>query len=209
MLAVLETRFSVPDPMPARVDGIIVLGGMVDLGLSESTGLPILNHNAGRLASFIDLARSYPDARLVFSGGSGDLFPGAVREVDVVTTAMRQNGLDPARVTFEDRSRTTYENALFSRALVAPGPGETWLLVTSAFHMPRAVGTFRQVDWPVVPYPTAYLTKGIGPSLTPQFNLVAGLNALYAAGRAWVGLIAYRLMGRSSAVWPEPAPGSA
>lgn len=206
MIAVLESRFSVPDPMPAQVDGIIVLGGMVDLQRSEDTGQPMLNRNAGRLTSFVELARRYPEARLVFTGGSGDLFPGAVREVDIAAQAMRHYGLDPARVTFEDRSRTTYENALFSRDLVSPQTGEVWLLVTSAFHMPRAVGTFRQAGWSVVPYPTAYLTPGIARSLTPHFDLVDGLRAVYAGGRAWVGLIAYRLLGRSEALWPAPAP---
>lgn len=209
LTALLEHQVTAPSNLPAQVDGIVVLGGMVRLDLSAATGQPVLNGNAGRLTAFVDLAKRYPDARLLFSGGSGELFPGAVREAEVAARAMRQFGLDPDRVTFETRSRTTYENARFSRELVSPRPDETWLLVTSAFHMPRALGTFRKAGWVVLPYPTGHLTRDIRSALWPTFDLVHGLQDLHFAARAWIGLVAYRVMGRTDSLFPPAAIGAA
>jgi len=107
------------------------------------------------------------------------------------------------RVLFEDRARNTYENALYSKRLASPAPGERWLLVTSAAHMPRSVGVFRQVGWPVVPYPVDYETEG-------EFRILirpdAALrwNEFDRAVKEWVGLLAYWLSGRSSAPFPAP-----
>ena len=116
---------------------------------------------------------------------------------------LRSHGLDEARVIFEDRARDTHENALLSKPLAAPEPGERWLLVTSASHMPRAVGAFRQVGWPVIPYPVDFRTGG-------ELRLVAAPDAgqrwreLDHAARSWIGLIAYRLTGRIPSLLPAP-----
>lgn len=204
LIAVLERQVP-PAALPARVDGIVVLGGMVRLDLSGAVGQPVLNANAERLTMFVKLAKRYPQAKLLFTGGSGELFPGDIREADVAAQAIRQYGLDPARVTFESHSRTTYENARLSYDLVAPKPDETWLLITSAAHMPRAVGTFRRAGWHVLPVPTSYLTKDLVAALSPQFDLTDGIDELYIAVREWIGLIAYRLMGRSDSLFPHVA----
>ena len=70
-------------------------------------------------------------------------------------------GLEEGRVIYEDRSRNTTENAEFSRDIARPRPEETWLLITSAFHMPRAVGCFRRVGWNVVPFGGLYDRWGL------------------------------------------------
>ncbi|MBV9653636.1 MAG: YdcF family protein, partial [Acetobacteraceae bacterium] len=154
----LEDRFPPPSPMPSHVDGIIVLGGAVETALTESRGLPALNGAAERMTALVELARRYPDARLAFTGGSGSLASGEVSEADVARALWSAMGVPSSRIVFEGLSRNTWENALFLKDLVRPQAGEVWLLVTSALHMPRAVGIFRRAGWPVVPYPVGYKT---------------------------------------------------
>ena len=115
-----------------------------------------------------------------------------------------QQGLDLRRITFEDRSRNTVENALFSKALVQPKPGERWLLVTSAHHMPRSVGVFRAAGFPVEAFPVDYRTRGAIDLLRPFSTLGDGLRRTDTAMREWVGLLVYRLSGRTEALFPAP-----
>ena len=114
-------------------------------------------------------------------------------------------GLDTGRVLFEDRSSNTHENAVFGRDLANPEPGEVWLLITSARHMPRAVGVFRRQDWTVVPYPVDYRTSG-GGGFGLGFRLAGGLVGLTDAAQEWLGLVVYRILGRTASVFPGPAP---
>jgi uncharacterized SAM-binding protein YcdF (DUF218 family) len=106
----------------------------------------------------------------------------------------------------ENRSRNTAENAAFSKALVAPKPGERWLLVTSAMHMPRAIGAFREAGFPVEAYPVDYQTNGWQDLRNVFGSLSGGLGQLDGALHEWIGLIAYRLTGKSSALFPGPLP---
>jgi len=199
----LENRFPKPD-LPERVDGIIVLGGAVNPLLSAERGEPSVNDAAERILAMAELGRRYPDARLVFTGGSGSLWGSQHREVEAMRAALGQAGLGAGRVAFENESRNTWENALFSRDLVMPRPGETWLLVTSAWHMPRAVGIFRRIGWPVTPYPVDYRSRTGGkPYLL--FTLGENLDVASVALREWIGLVAYRLMDRTDSLFPAPA----
>ena len=142
----LENRFPPPASLPQKIDGIIVLGGVVDQFVSRARRQTSINGAAERLTEFAHLAGRYPGARLVFSGGSGVHGRQDLKEAHFVGPVLARLGLDPKRVVFEDRSRNTAENARLSKELMKPGPGENWLLITSAFHMPRAVGSFRQAD---------------------------------------------------------------
>jgi uncharacterized SAM-binding protein YcdF (DUF218 family) len=112
-----------------------------------------------------------------------------------------EQGVDPARLLAEDRSRDTYENAVFSRDLVAPQREDVWILVTSAMHMPRAVGCFRRLAWEVVPYPVDYRAET---APRPSFFLSEHLELLDVAAKEWVGLVAYRLLGHTDALFPGP-----
>jgi uncharacterized SAM-binding protein YcdF (DUF218 family) len=199
----LEGRFPPPAALPARVDGIVTLGGAVDQVVTAARGQVALVDAAERLTAFVALARRYPDARLLYTGGSGRLTHREHRETTPARMLLADLGLDPARVVFEGESRNTYENARLSQALVSPRPGETWLLVTSAAHMPRAVGIFRRAGWPVVPYPVDFRTTG---GLDwPGSPLVAErLLMLSQAAREWAGLLAYRAMGRTDELFPGP-----
>ncbi|MBI3113874.1 MAG: YdcF family protein, partial [Rhodospirillales bacterium] len=153
LVGVLEDRFPAIDEPPARVDGIVVLGGFVDPVLSAARGRAAIGGAVERLFAMAALAKRYPRAKLIFSGGSGSLIHQDKKEAHLIAPLLLELGVDPARVAFEDASRNTAENAEFSRRLADPQAGETWLLVTSASHMPRAVGCFRKAGWPVVAYP--------------------------------------------------------
>ena len=198
----LEDRFPALD-LPSRADGIIVLGGATRPTVTAARGRTSLGGNVERLISFATLAKRYPTARLVFLGGSGRLGGEPLGQADVARTVLADVGLDVGRVIFEGESKNTYENALFGRDLVLPAAGEVWILITSASHMPRAVGVFRRLGWPVVPYPVGYRTGG-----SPRFGfrLANGLSSFSGATKEWVGLLVYRILGRSSAVFPGPEP---
>jgi uncharacterized SAM-binding protein YcdF (DUF218 family) len=203
MLIPLEERFARPAATPARVDGVVVLGGAVDQTITEARGIPALNGAAERMTEPVALARRYPEARLVFTGGQGSLVHGEQTEADVARALWIAMGVPPGRLTFEEASRNTHQNAVLTRRLVEPRPGETWLLVTSASHMPRAVGVFRHAGWNVVPWPVNYRT---GRSLAAWYDapFPDRLGQFEIALKEWLGLIAYRLMDRTDALFPTP-----
>lgn len=206
LLESLEDRFPPPSP-PGHVDGILVLGGYLDTTTLETRGRVTPLASIDRLVAAADLARQYPDARIVLTGGEkyGPAFPGQPPEAEAAARLLGDIGIDPARLFVEPHSVNTWENAVFSKALVGPQDGQTWLLVTSAAHMPRAVGVFRAAGWPgLVPWPVDYRTRG-GWGTWRQVRAVStGLAAADAAVREYLGLVAYRLAGRSSALFPAP-----
>jgi uncharacterized SAM-binding protein YcdF (DUF218 family) len=192
LLRPLENRFPVPHA-PAHVDGIVVLGGAVSASI-----------NADRLVAFAILARRYPDARLVFAGGSPAPAPGALTETEASRMLLDQLGVQPGRVLVDDRSRTTWENAVNALALAHPHAGEIWLLVTSASHMPRAIGAFHGAGWPpMLAWPVAYRTTRRGwPA--PLQPVGARLDAVDLAAHEWAVLVTYRLEGRTDRLLPAP-----
>jgi uncharacterized SAM-binding protein YcdF (DUF218 family) len=203
-IAALEDRFAPPDPLPQRVDGIIVLGGGVNPVISARRGRIAMNGAVARVIALVPLARTYPDARLVFTGGSGSLADQDFKEAPYTAELLREIGFDASRVIFESQSRNTVENAILSKQLVAPKAGETWLLVTSAFHMARAVGVFRRAGWPVVAYPVDYHTPGPPGLADWGFSAGHGMAGLALLTHELAGLLAYRLMGRTDALIPAP-----
>ncbi len=199
----LEDRFPVPDPMPARVDGVIVLGGAVDPVLSVARGQVSLTSAAERITEIPRLLERYPRARVVFAGGSGDPFEQRFKEADIVAPILLKMGIGSDRLILENRSRNTWESAVATRDLVAPRPDRVWLLVTSAFHMPRAMGCFRRAGWNVVAMPVDYAFRG-PEDVTPGFSLTGGLSTLSRGLHEWIGLAVYYLAGRTDAVFPGP-----
>jgi len=171
----LEYRFGVaPSYSQASPDGIIVLGGSGLYGIDAAEAL----------------SRDYPEARIIFSGFSA-----------AAVNRFARLGGDPARVYVESRPRTTFEDALYSAALLKPKRSERWLLVTLALHMPRAVGCFRVAGFEVQPYP---VLGGPRHLFAPYATGSAAFSNLDSVAREWVGPIAYRLMGRTDALFPGP-----
>lgn len=200
----LETRFAAPPDDAAPPDGIVVLGGSIDQELSAQYGGASFNQAAERVIAPLELRRRYPRARLVFTGGSAALRPSTLTEAWAVRRFWRAVGLDQGDVVYEDRSRNTFENALFTRDLVKPKEGERWLLVTSAMHMPRAVGVFRKVGFPVIAYPVDFRTNGEFWRAGVPADTGTGVSMVENAMHEWLGLIAYRLTGKTDALFPAP-----
>lgn len=208
LLIPLESRFPPVEKVPERIDGIVVLGGSIDPEISISRRQAALSESAERLTGAIELARARPEARLIFSGGIGRL-AGEASEAVAVEQFWRVQGAPSERMEFESASRNTYENAVLSKRLADPQAGERWLLVTSAAHMPRAVGVFRAIGWPVMAYPVDFRTTGrleLRELLDGwlQLDFSGRLIELDQAARSWIGLLAYRLMGRTDALLPAP-----
>jgi uncharacterized SAM-binding protein YcdF (DUF218 family) len=202
----LEDRFPRWDATRGAPDGIIVLGGAISPDVSAARDQVALNEAAERLTVAAELARRYPAARIVFSGGSGALIYDEGAEAPFALRLLEDLGIPRARILLEDRSRNTVENAIFSKALIQPKPGERWLLVTSAHHLPRAIGVFRKMGFAVEGYPVDWRTRGAADALRPFATLGDGLRRSDTAVREWVGLAVYWLTGRSSALFPGPTP---
>src|SRR6516164_2668116 len=183
---------------------ILVLGGAVDPRLSLSYGETVFNGSVARVLAGVALARHHPEAKLALVGGEGELFPVGLAESRATTGFVLEEGIPAARIIIEDRSRSTHENAVFAKELIRPGTGQNWVLVTSAFHMPRAVAVFRAVDWPVIPYPVDFKVDP-RTGLRANFNLLDGLDTSTIAGKEWAGLVGYRLRGWTEDLFPAPA----
>lgn len=202
MLKPLESRFVRPDPPPEAVSGIIVLGGGLEGGINLVRGGYELNTGGDRFVEAAILARRYPEVPIVVSGGSGALLLSGEGDAATAPRLLSALGVEPDRLRLEERSRNTWENALYSRDLVSPEPGETWLLVTSAFHMPRAVSLFRKAGFDIVAWPADYRAAGNErPGLSTD-NPLDSLENTTIALREWIGLLAYRATGRIDAILP-------
>lgn len=198
----LETRFATNPDLPADIDGIIMLGGAADALSSYLWNQTEMGDAAERYLAFAELGRQYPDAQLVFTGGAGSLRDQEFKEADIALYELENMGIARYRLELERESRNTYENAINSKALVNPAPGENWILVTSAAHMPRSVGVFCQQDWPVIPYPVDHETLP-GYQFRLGLDLGGNLDDLNRAFREWVGLLAYRLTGKTASLYPD------
>jgi uncharacterized SAM-binding protein YcdF (DUF218 family) len=204
LLLPLEERFPAWDPAHGAPDGIVILGGALDIQASIARGLPELNEAAERMTAAVELARKYPAARVLFSGGEASLIVRGANEADFALAFFESLGLPHERVLMENRSRNTIENARFSKELALPKPGERWLLVTSAYHMPRAVGIFRGVGFPVEAYPVDWRTRGIEGIAIPFNSAADGLKRTDTAVREWIGLVVSRLTGHTPELLPAP-----
>ena len=202
----LEQRFPPWDPSRGAPDGIVVLGGGIEPDLSAAHGRPVLDHSGDRLVAAAELARQYPNARIVYSGGNANLVgDDSAKEADYALSMLEDLGVAKARLTAERLSRNTVENAEFARTVAKPKEGERWLLVTSAFHMPRSIGLFRKAGFKVEAYPVDWRAS---PSTALSFSSVAmnGLDRTEVAMREWIGLAAYRLTGKTDDFLPGPDP---
>jgi uncharacterized SAM-binding protein YcdF (DUF218 family) len=204
----LEQRFAPVQDDGRPVAGVIVLGGSVQAEEALARGQLLLNDAGERVVALADLARRHPDAAIVFSGGSGTVLRNEIPEAAGLARFAETLGIARERIRFEDRSRTTRESAIHTRALVAPMPGERWLLVTSAWHMPRSVGVFRKAGFAVEPYPVDFRTRGPDELWRPFAFVSEGLRRLDVGAKEWAGLVGYRLAGYTDELFPGPSPSS-
>jgi uncharacterized SAM-binding protein YcdF (DUF218 family) len=200
----LEERFPPWDASHGAPDGIVVLGGAISPDVSAARGTVALDEAAERITVAAELARRYPHARIIFSGGSNALIRNEGAEAVFAVRQLEALGVAHDRVTAEEQSRNTIENAVFSRLIANPKPGEHWLLLTSAYHMPRAMAAFRAAGFAVEAYPVDWRTRGPLDAMRPFASLAAGLHRTDTAVHEWVGLLIYRLTGQTSEFLPSP-----
>jgi len=200
----LEQRFPPWSASRGPPDGIVVLGGAISPDVSAARDTIALDEAAERITVTAELARRYPNARIIFSGGSNALIfddrpeaPFAVRQLEAL-------GVAHDRIIAEEQSRNTIENAVFSRLIANPQPGEHWLLVTSAYHMPRAMAAFRAAGFSVEAFPVDWRTRGAADLVRPFASLSEGLRRTDTAVHEWVGLLGYRLAGKTFSLFPAP-----
>jgi len=203
LIAPLEDRFTRPVE-PARIDGIVVLGGGMDGEVNDVRGGWELNRSGDRMVEAVRLALRHPEAKIVIAAGPAALAMDQEPEAYAARRMFEGFGVAPERLILDDKSRNTEENAQFAKALTGTMGTETWLLVTSAFHMPRSVGLFRKADFAVVPWAVDYLASGnegfrLKLDQSPENIAVASI-----ALREWVGLLGYRLTGKIDELLPGP-----
>ena len=203
-VAPLENRFPLPRGDIASPAGIIVLGGATDEYIEDARGQVTLTDAGERLTTGAALARRFPQARLVFTGGSASLVGSNLTEANSARRFWTELGVPQEHAIYEDRSRNTYENATFTRDLVQPKPGATWLLVTSAMHMPRSMGVFRKAGFTLVAYPTDYRTLGESRDFLPSLDASRSMRNLDSAAHERIGLFGYWLTGKTDALFPAP-----
>ena len=202
MLYPLETRFQTNPALPEKVDGIIVLSGAEAASLSSVWNQVELGGAVERSLYFLSLAKKYPKAKLVFIGGSGSLLEQNLKEADVAKKLYQQQGFDTNRIIFERKSRNTFESAINGTKLIRPVKNEKWLLITTAWHMPRSASVFCKAGWPVIPFPVDHSVNKDN-LFAIEFNLSANLQALKKAIKEWVGLLAYYVTGKTTAIYPQ------
>jgi uncharacterized SAM-binding protein YcdF (DUF218 family) len=204
MADALENRFARPATPPANVIGIIVLGGGMDSDVNTIRQGYELNRSGDRFVEALRLALAYPEAQVLISGGGSVLAADLETEATAGARLFAAFGIPPDRLILEDNSRTTGENVQRIRELVSPAPGDTWLLVTSAFHMPRSVGLFRQAGLDIVPWPADYLSTGAeGFGFRPG-QPAENVSVTSMALREWAALLSYWATGRIPELLPGP-----
>lgn len=202
LLQPLENRFPRPAAMPADIAAIVVLGGGFDGEVSGGRHNEELNAGGDRLVEAMRLARLYPEAKVVVSGGFGSLTPRGETDAVIAPRFFAGLGLPAERLVVEGEARNTAENAALIKPLL--GPGDTVLLVTSGYHMPRSMGLMRKAGIAAIAWPVDYRTPGdMGFGLdaeTPADNLMLATTAM----REWVGLAAYAWTGQIDTLFPGP-----
>ncbi len=200
----LEDRFPRAELSGPPIDGIIVLGGAEEARIGLTRGVHALNMAAERVTEAMALARRYPNAKVIFTGGSTNIVLGRAIGADAAVRVFEDLGLEPGRLKLDREARNTFENALNTKQLADPKPGERWLLVTSAWHMPRAMGLFRKAGFNVEAWPVDYRTAGIDDAYVPFYSPSDGLRRLDVAVREWVGLVVNWFTGQSKDLFPAP-----
>ena len=200
-----ETTFSARADAVGKIDGIILLGGFEDGRISRARGQMAVNESGERLLESIRLARRFGDVPLIFTGGAGGIVQRYVPAGETVRAYLEAVGIAGERISIESRSLNTWQNALYTRELLGPErAGGRFLLVTAAWHMPRSIGVFRKAGFDVVAWPADYRTAGPADGWRLFSFLWGGLERVDLATKEFIGLLVYRLTGRSSALWPKP-----
>jgi uncharacterized SAM-binding protein YcdF (DUF218 family) len=201
LLYPLESQVAQRD-MPPQIDGIIVLSGGVSARLTLMKGRSEVNEQVDRELAFIDLAKRHQNAKLLYTGGASGLGRQEYKGANAAAVFLAEHGFPSERLILEDESRNTFESAVLSKRRVSPADDETWVLITTAWHMPRALGVFCEMGWPIVPYPVDYRTQS-DTLFKLAFDYSGHLQKLNVGVKEWLGLIAYSFAGKTGELLPS------
>jgi len=175
--------------------GVVVLGGGTESGLvSQAHAHPLVNDAAERMTAAVALLQRHPHLKLVYTGGEGALLSTGPSEAERARGFFESLGATGPRMRYEAVSRNTYENAVLTARLEGVDITQRWLLVTSAWHMPRSMGTFVKAGWNVTAYPVDFRTAPVSP--WTDYALTAGIHHWQIALHEYLGLLSYRITGR-------------
>lgn len=194
MLSPLENRFARPENVSGPIRGIIVLGGISNAWISYNRRSLDVNASGDRLIETVALARRFPEAEIWLLGR---------HETKSIMRILAALGVPRDRIKFENTSKNTYQNLALAKPVAKPGCREKWILVTSAWHMPRAIAVARSLEWPVIAFPTDYRTID-GQARGIKVELAETLVLFNSAVKEWLGLLVYRLRGWTREIWPKP-----
>tara|TARA_B100000315_G_scaffold175673_1_gene164191 strand:- start:329 stop:1000 length:672 start_codon:yes stop_codon:yes gene_type:complete len=192
----LESSYPALNILPSHIDGILILGGPSRPGLTRDHGQVSFNEAGERLTESVRLIKNYSSPKIIFSGGFGKLTHSYVAK-----KFFSEMGIDVSNIVFESKSRNTFENILYSKKIVNPKKSENWLLVTSSFHMSRAINVAEKLDWKFIPYPVDFRTSSKFRNFKPTLDLLKNINSFNLASHEVVGLISYYFLGRSSKIF--------
>ena len=200
LLFQLEKNYYLKKDLPSKIHGILILGGATEPHVTKKHDQVSFNSSVERLTESIKLIKKYPNAKIIFSGGSGNV----KNEIDfihadVAKIFFKEMGLNTNKIIFERNSRNTYENILNSKKIASPKKNETWILITSAFHMNRSLYVAEKINWEFFPYAVDYLT--VHPTYSFTTNFFGNTSNFQIASKEWLGILSYYLIGKSSKVF--------
>lgn len=202
LLVKLESKHPVVHSLPNQIDGILILGGPSNPILTKHYNQVTFNSHGERLTESIKLIKNYKSAKIIFSGGSGSDKPDKLTHAYVAEKFFTEMGIEKNRIIYESKSKNTYENILYSKEIAKPKKTERWLLITSAFHMPRAINIANKQSWNFLPYPVDFQTRADVIKFNLSFvNLLSYLSTFNLSSHEWVGLISYYLLGRTDRIF--------
>lgn len=174
---------------------VVVLGGMASENMHN--GLPRFAQSSDRLWQGLYLLKQGYADTMVISGGLGSLFDKQKPEADLLKEYLTGIGLNDGSIIFESSSRNTYENARNAAGLLKKRKlSDKIILVTSAFHMPRAKACFEKqgFDTELFPADPVSSTRPLQwkDYVVPSGSVLAQWNVLI---REWAGLVMYKLNG--------------
>ncbi len=204
LMIYLERQYPTPQSLPAKIDGIIVLGGAFESAAGAKSGQIVANDQIDRMFCFVDLAKKYPEAKLVFSGGPGDILNPSAMEGNDARRFFDLTGIDKSKIIFEEKSRNTFENIVHTMEMTNPKASQTWVVTTSAYHMPRTMGIFAAFRWPVIPYQCDMRTNGDYKTVFKSLPSVTGnFSKLNYALKELIGNAIYYFTDKSAYLIPS------
>jgi len=196
----IEKEYYLHIDIPEKIDGVLILGGATNPLMFKEFKQISVNESSERLIESVYIIKQFKNSKVIFSGGSGIINRPDLGHSQVAKSFYKKMGVQDNRIIYEDNSRNTYENILFSKKIANPKKNENWILITSASHMKRAILIGSKHNWNFVPYAVDFKTTKKY-KLSPNLSLLSNLNSFQQGSHEWLGLISYFLMNRTNRIF--------